>query len=106
MHRAADPLNIDLILLRFGEDVRNECSGYLLVNPFVEEVGKFAKIGRRHPMLVVGAQSGVEHLPSYDVDNVAIPITSTFVAPSTLDCSISSRASREWRFGVAVLDSM
>jgi DNA-binding LacI/PurR family transcriptional regulator len=73
VHRAADPFNIDLILLRFGEDVRNECSGFLLVNPFVEEVGRFAKVGRRQPMLVVGAQSGVEGLPSYDVDNLAIP---------------------------------
>jgi DNA-binding LacI/PurR family transcriptional regulator len=73
VHRAADPFNIDLILLRFGEDVRNECSGFLLVNPFVEEVGRFAKVGRRQPMLVVGAQSAVDGLPSYDVDNLAIP---------------------------------
>jgi DNA-binding LacI/PurR family transcriptional regulator len=73
VHRAADPFNIDLILLRFGEDVRNECSGFLLVNPFVEEVGRFAKVGRRQPILVVGAQSGVDGLPSYDVDNLAIP---------------------------------
>jgi LacI family transcriptional regulator len=72
VHRAADPLNIDLILLRFGEDVRNECSGYLLVNPFVEEAHHFARLGRRQPLLVVGAQSGVDTLPSYDVDNVAI----------------------------------
>src|SRR5438045_3164407 len=70
VHRAADPLNIDLILLRFGEDVRNECNGYLLVNPFIEEIGGFARVGKRQPILVVGAQSDVQGLPSYDVDNV------------------------------------
>jgi LacI family transcriptional regulator len=73
VHRAADAFNVDLILLRFGEDVRNECNGYLLVNPFVEEVGSFMSAGKRQPMLIVGAQSGVPHIPSYDVDNIAIP---------------------------------
>jgi DNA-binding LacI/PurR family transcriptional regulator len=72
VHRAAEKFNVDLILLRFGEDVRNECNGYLLVNPFQEEVDAFARTGRRQPALIVGAQSGVDHLPYYDVDNVAI----------------------------------
>ncbi|MEA2707826.1 MAG: hypothetical protein QOF78_427, partial [Phycisphaerales bacterium] len=37
VHRAAHEVGADLLLLRFGEDVRNECNGYLLVNPYPEE---------------------------------------------------------------------
>src|SRR6476660_3233893 len=73
VHRAADAFNVDLILLRFGEDVRNECNGYLLVNPFPEELQTFGNENIRQPVLVVGARSGVDRLPSYDVDNLLIP---------------------------------
>ena len=69
VHRAANRLGIDLILLRFGEDVRNECNGYLLINPFPEEVEVFAQQLKRQPIVVVGAQSGDEGLPSFDIDN-------------------------------------
>lgn len=73
VHRAAAVVGIDLILLRFGEDVRNECDGYLLVNPFPEDLGKLADDLRRgHPTLVVGAQSHLPNIPSFDVDNVSI----------------------------------
>ena len=73
VHKAAEQLNVDLILLRFGEDVRNECNGYLLVNPFPEELQTFSNENIRQPVLVVGARSGVDRLPSYDVDNLLIP---------------------------------
>jgi len=69
VHRAADRLGMDLILLRFGEDVKNECNGYLVINPFPEEVETFATQLKRQPILVLGAQSGDENLPSFDVDN-------------------------------------
>jgi DNA-binding LacI/PurR family transcriptional regulator len=69
VHRAANRLGIDLIILRFGEDVKNECNGYLLINPFPEEVEIFATQLKRQPLLVVGAQSGDENLPFFDVDN-------------------------------------
>ncbi|MEO6435488.1 MAG: GntR family transcriptional regulator [Tepidisphaeraceae bacterium] len=69
IHRAANRLGIDLIILRFGEDVKNECNGYLLINPFPEEVEVFAMQLKRQPLLVVGAQSGDENLPAFDLDN-------------------------------------
>lgn len=71
--RAAGVSSIDLILLRFGEDIRNECNGYLFVNPFPEEVaGLAADLKRGQPGLVVGAQSDAVGLPAFDVDNVEI----------------------------------
>src|SRR4051812_28676041 len=33
VRQAAHHLAVDLILLPFGEDIRNECNGYLYVNP-------------------------------------------------------------------------
>jgi DNA-binding LacI/PurR family transcriptional regulator len=73
VHRAAGRAGIDLILLRFGEDIRNECNGYLFVNPFPEEVAQLAAdLKRGQPGLVVGAQSQAVGLAAYDVDNVEI----------------------------------
>src|SRR5918993_5805854 len=70
VHRAAHELGADLLLLRFGEDVRNECNGYLLVNPFREEAEAFASQPRRGPALVVGARCEFDDLTCFDVDNV------------------------------------
>jgi LacI family transcriptional regulator len=72
IHRSAEALNIDLILLRSGEDVRNECNGYLLVNPLPDDVQVFSDDDIRQPVLVVGARTANPRLPSYDVDNVLI----------------------------------
>lgn len=72
IHRAAHELGADLLLLRFGEDVRNECNGYLLVNLFAEEAAAFAGQPRRGPALVVGARCDLEDLTSFDVDNMAM----------------------------------
>lgn len=72
VHRAAHELGADLLLLRFGEDVRNECNGYLLVNPYPHEAEAFASQPRRGPALVVGARCEYEDLTCFDVDNVAI----------------------------------
>lgn len=70
VHRAAHELGADLLLLRFGEDVRNECNGYLLVNPFEEEAEAFSGQPRRGPALVVGARCEYDDLTCFDVDNV------------------------------------
>src|SRR5688500_1234740 len=42
VHQAAGDMATDLIMLRFGEDIRNECSGYLYVNPFPEDMDRIA----------------------------------------------------------------
>ncbi len=70
VHRAASELGMDLVILRFGEDVRNECNGVLMVNPFQEDVDAYTSRQARPPALAVGAQSGTQLIPSYDVDNV------------------------------------
>jgi LacI family transcriptional regulator len=72
VHRAAHELGSDLLLLRFSEDVRNECNGYLLVNPFKEEAEAFASQPRRGPALVVGARCEYDDLTCFDVDNVEV----------------------------------
>src|SRR3954464_9241294 len=73
IRQAAQHLSVDLILLRFGEDVRNECNGYLFVNPLpddLESISNEAK--RRQPVLVVGAKSRSKRVSSIDVDNAAL----------------------------------
>ena len=73
VRQASQHLQADLMLLRFGEDVRNECNGYLFVNPFPEELEQFVQSNhRKQPVLVVGAQSHLKRACSTDVDNVDI----------------------------------
>jgi DNA-binding LacI/PurR family transcriptional regulator len=69
VHKAAHEMGADLLLLRFGEDVRNECNGYLLVNPFPEEAEAFSTAPRRGPALVVGARCEFDDLTCFDIDN-------------------------------------
>jgi DNA-binding LacI/PurR family transcriptional regulator len=72
VRQAAQQLNVDLVLLRFGEDVRNECNGYLFVNPLPSEVdGIVNASGRNQPILIVGARHGTsKRIACIDVDNV------------------------------------
>jgi len=70
VRQAAQQLAVDLILLRFGEDVRNECNGFLFVNPLPEEIDAFVSQARRKPTLVVGARSHSKLIHWIDVDNV------------------------------------
>ena len=69
----ADALRFDLVLLRFGEDTRNECDGFLYVNPLPEEVKVLIETHttRRHSV-IIGAtlDKNVSVLASVDVDNV------------------------------------
>lgn len=71
VRQAAQVHEVDLILLRYGEDVRNECHGYLFVNPLPAELEAFGgDSNRRQPVLVVGARSHLKKVCSIDVDNV------------------------------------
>ena len=70
VRRESDRLNIDLILLRFGEDVRNECNGFLYLNPMPDEFADIDGRNRRQPTVVIGARGGSARLGSVDVDNV------------------------------------
>jgi DNA-binding LacI/PurR family transcriptional regulator len=69
VRQAAQQLAVDLVLLRYGEDVRNECNGFLVVKPLPEEVETFVAQARRKPTLVVGGQSHSNLVHSLDVDN-------------------------------------
>ncbi len=73
VHKGADAFGSDLVLLRFGEDIRNECDGYLFVNPFPEDMERLRLDLRRGlPGLIVGAHAGKGGVPCFDVDNQQI----------------------------------
>lgn len=70
VRQAANQLAVDLMLLRFGEDVRNECNGYLLLNPLPADLEALSEEGRKQPSFVVGARPRSRRICSIDVDNV------------------------------------
>lgn len=70
VRQAAQNLSVDLILLRYGEDVRKECNGYLYMSPQPEELAAFAQhCNRKVPTLVVGSASPSRSVPAIEVDN-------------------------------------
>jgi DNA-binding LacI/PurR family transcriptional regulator len=70
VRQAAQKLAVDLVLLRFGEDVRNECNGFLFVNPLPDEIDTFLSQGRRKATCVIGAKSSDKQVASIDVDHL------------------------------------
>jgi DNA-binding LacI/PurR family transcriptional regulator len=70
VRRESDRLNVDLILLRFGEDVRNECDGFLYLNPLPKEIELIEGQTRKQATIVVGARASSRRIGSVDVDNV------------------------------------
>jgi LacI family transcriptional regulator len=73
IRQAAQSLAVDLLLLRQGEDIRNECNGYLYVNPLPDEIEQMAaETNRKQPILAVGAKSRNKRISSIDVDNLDI----------------------------------
>lgn len=70
VRRASAKLGADLILLRFGEDVRNECNGFLYVNPLPDELVDIAATTRRQPTIIVGARVSEGPIGCVDVDNI------------------------------------
>lgn len=76
VRRGADEGAVDLIHLRHGDDVRNECNGYLFVNPCASQLATVAqRATKRHPVLVVGARAAVRNVACHDVDNVHVART-------------------------------
>ena len=69
VRRGAQQLHADLILLRFGEDVRGECDGFLFVNPLPSELREVRDHAGQRPCVVVGAGSGAGDVASVDTDN-------------------------------------
>lgn len=80
VRQGADELGVDMVLLRFGEDWRNECQGYLYVNPFRDQLTRSPRFGAKRgartqssasapPVMVVGANFDLEGVSSVDTDN-------------------------------------
>ncbi|MEL6739119.1 MAG: GntR family transcriptional regulator [Planctomycetota bacterium] len=68
---------MDIVLLRYGEDWRNECQAYIYVNPFAEQLDRSPRFGAaastRHtsePVMVVGARVARPGVSWVDTDNV------------------------------------
>jgi DNA-binding LacI/PurR family transcriptional regulator len=78
VRQRSNELGIDLVLLRFGEDWRRECQGYLYVNPLQTQLERSARARRTRqienapPVVVVGATFNLPNVTSYDTDNVGI----------------------------------
>jgi DNA-binding LacI/PurR family transcriptional regulator len=72
VRQAANQLAVDLMLLRFDEDIRNECDGFLYVNPLADDLDAICDQGRRQPSFVVGARPRNKKIFSIDVDNADI----------------------------------
>ncbi|MEO1534455.1 MAG: GntR family transcriptional regulator, partial [Planctomycetota bacterium] len=81
VRQEATDRGIDLVLLRFGEDWRRECSGYLYVNPLPEQLEQsplFASNGnssagsRGEPIVVLGARFDRSGIGWIDTDNIEI----------------------------------
>jgi DNA-binding LacI/PurR family transcriptional regulator len=81
VRREANELGIDMVLLRYGEDWRNECNGYLFVNPFEEQLMRPVRPGKRGPggedvtaapIMVVGATFTLPNVMCVDTDNIGL----------------------------------
>ncbi|MBX3410791.1 MAG: GntR family transcriptional regulator [Phycisphaeraceae bacterium] len=79
VRREASDLGADLILLRYGEDWRNECHGYLFVNPYRDQLAKPPGGGKRGPgasdappIMVVGATFNMPGITCVDTDNLGL----------------------------------
>lgn len=82
IRQASEKLHVDLLLLRFSEvdgasgarggDVRNECDGYLLLNPLPSTTDALVAERKNRPCYVVGARPRNPRIPSIDVDNIDV----------------------------------
>jgi DNA-binding LacI/PurR family transcriptional regulator len=73
IRQASHSLNVDLLLLRFDEDLRKECNGFLYVNPLPAELEALTSVSkRRAQIVVVGAQVDSPFVASVDVDNLQL----------------------------------
>ncbi|MEO1716122.1 MAG: GntR family transcriptional regulator [Planctomycetota bacterium] len=80
VRQEATDRGVDLVLLRFGEDWRRECSGYLYVNPLPDQLERpprfmtqgRASAGPQEPVVVLGARFDRPGVGWIDTDNVEI----------------------------------
>lgn len=71
VRQAAQHLATDLVMLRYGEDIRGECNGYLFVNPMGDEAEHLSNIAKaKQPIMALGARVPNRKISCIDVDNV------------------------------------
>jgi DNA-binding LacI/PurR family transcriptional regulator len=68
---ASQEFNVDLILLRYDEDVRKECDGFLYINPPASEIETIA-VHRKVPTLILGAAPEGSQVSAIDIDNTRL----------------------------------
>src|SRR5206468_2888503 len=67
IRQAAHSLHVDLVLLRFDEDIRKECNGFLYINPPPAEIEALTSSSkRRAPIVVVGARPDSQNVVCID----------------------------------------
>jgi LacI family transcriptional regulator len=70
VRQAASSMNVDLVLLRFDEDIRKECNGFLYLNPQAAELKALTPTSkRRSPIVIIGGHTDSPQASSIDVDN-------------------------------------
>ncbi len=70
MHRAAVEHRVDLLLLGFDGDTRQDAHAYVLINPDPQRLDTLAdKVADKVPTIVVGASSGRDGVASVDTDH-------------------------------------
>ncbi len=80
IRRAAHAEGVDLVFLRYGEDWRNECDGFIYVNPSREQLARPPRFGAANgrakagdpPLMQIGASFDAEGFGWIDTDNVEI----------------------------------
>jgi DNA-binding LacI/PurR family transcriptional regulator len=73
VRQGAERLGIDLVVLHFGEDWRNECQGFLYVNPLQEQFTRAPRFSGAStagpPVMVLGASFDGNGASAVDTDN-------------------------------------
>ncbi|WP_432798119.1 GntR family transcriptional regulator [Poriferisphaera sp. WC338] len=70
MRLASHENAIDLNMMHYENDPRQDCDAHLLVNPTGIQIEEYAgKVSRNQPILIVGTHSQVKNAESIDVDN-------------------------------------
>lgn len=73
MRQAAIEHRVDLVLMDYDQEARNDATGYILINPVTKELDRVAEYAAETgPMIVVGAMSHRQDVPCIDTDNVRL----------------------------------
>jgi LacI family transcriptional regulator len=72
IRQGAHSLHVDLVLLRFDQDLRKECDGFLYINPNRTDVEQLTTGRRRAPIVALGCHAENDQVCCVDIDNVQL----------------------------------